>query len=183
MALIIKKKGPTTGRWSEGTSGNPAGRPVGSRNRSTLLLEAMLDGQAEALANKAIELALKGEPAALRLCLERICPPRRERPIDLPLPKITDPQHSSAALGLILEAAAQGQISTDQAARLSRIVEAQIMAIEAEVLIQRVSTLEEMLTQAPPYIRRTIALTATRPEPTKQEPGPETAGSSSKPGE
>jgi hypothetical protein len=59
------------GQFSRGTSGNPAGRPSGSRNKATLLMEAMLEGEVEQLARKAIELAKKGDTQALRLCLER----------------------------------------------------------------------------------------------------------------
>ena len=61
------------GRWAKGTSGNPAGRPTGSRNKATLYFEELLDGQGEALIKKAVELSLKGDTTALRLCLERIC--------------------------------------------------------------------------------------------------------------
>ena len=59
-------------RFEPGQSGNPSGRPRGSRNATTLALEALLDGQAEALTQKAIDLALTGDMAALRLCLDRI---------------------------------------------------------------------------------------------------------------
>src|ERR1700693_659671 len=58
--------------FTPGASGNPDGRPKGSRNKSTLALEALLDGQAEALTQKAVELALAGDITALRLCLDRI---------------------------------------------------------------------------------------------------------------
>ena len=74
------------GQFLPGTSGNPRGRPHESRNRSALLVEALLDGQAEALAGKAIERALAGDPLALKLCLERLLPARRERHMVLELP-------------------------------------------------------------------------------------------------
>ncbi len=64
--------------FKPGQGGNPAGRPKGARNKTTLALEALLDGQAEALTQKAIERALEGDTVALRLCLERIIPARRE---------------------------------------------------------------------------------------------------------
>ena len=57
--------------FQKGQSGNPDGRPRGSRNATTLALEALLDGQATALTQKAIDLALTGDMAALRLCLLR----------------------------------------------------------------------------------------------------------------
>jgi hypothetical protein len=70
------RKGP--GRpFAKGRSGNPAGRSVGSRNRATLIAEAMLDDEAAALVRKAVELALGGDGPALRLCLDRIVAPRR----------------------------------------------------------------------------------------------------------
>lgn len=75
-----------SGQFTKGTSGNSSGRPPGSRNRTTLLMESLLEGQAEQLMQKTIELALAGEITALRLCLERIVPPRKERSIHLLLP-------------------------------------------------------------------------------------------------
>jgi len=62
------------GQWKPGQSGNPAGRPKGARSKTTLAVEALLEGQAEALTQKAIEKALEGDGVALRLCLERIAP-------------------------------------------------------------------------------------------------------------
>lgn len=60
--------------FPKGVSGNPAGRKAGTRNRATMAAEALLDGEAEALTRKAVELALQGDTVALRLCLERLCP-------------------------------------------------------------------------------------------------------------
>ena len=67
--------------------GNP-GRKLGSRNKATVAVEALLDGEAEKLTRKAIEMALAGDTVAMRLCLDRLCPPRRTRPIELELPKV-----------------------------------------------------------------------------------------------
>ena len=68
-------------RWRKGQSGNPNGRPMGSRHRATLLAENLLDGQTEELLQKTIDLALAGDPTAMRLCIERIIAPRRDRPL------------------------------------------------------------------------------------------------------
>jgi hypothetical protein len=65
------------GRWRRGASGNKAGKPKGTRHKATLAAETLLEGEAEALTRKAIELALKGDIAALRLCLDRIIPARK----------------------------------------------------------------------------------------------------------
>jgi len=76
------------GQWGKGESGNPAGRPAGSRNKATLWLEELLEGEGERITRKAVEQAMLGDPHALRLCMERIYPPRKERLIDLPLPDV-----------------------------------------------------------------------------------------------
>ena len=65
------------GRFPKGKSGNPAGRPKGSKNAITLLkqnLELQLREQASpdmgAVLEKAIELALEGHPGMIKLLLE-----------------------------------------------------------------------------------------------------------------
>ena len=58
-----------SGQFSKGTSGNPSGRPAGSRNHATLLMESLLEGEAEQLTRKLLELALGGDLIAIRLCL------------------------------------------------------------------------------------------------------------------
>ena len=63
--------------FEPGQSGNPAGKAKGTRNKVTLAIEALLDGEAEALTRKAIELAKAGDMAALRLCMDRLAPPRK----------------------------------------------------------------------------------------------------------
>ncbi len=55
-----------------GVSGNPAGRREGSRNRATLALQALLDGEGERVVRKAVAMALEGNETALRLVLERL---------------------------------------------------------------------------------------------------------------
>jgi hypothetical protein len=85
------RKTPGRGPGRPLVKGN-AGRPNGARHRVTLAAEALLDGEGEMLTRKAIELALAGDPTALRLCLDRILPPRRERPITFKLPAL----HSAA---------------------------------------------------------------------------------------
>src|SRR6266850_8122204 len=78
-SLQKQSQGPAGRLFQKGQSGNPGGRRPGCRNRATLAAEVLLEGEAEALTRKAVELALEGDTTALRLCLERIVPQRRSR--------------------------------------------------------------------------------------------------------
>jgi hypothetical protein len=92
--------------FEKGQSGNPAGKPRGARHKATLAAEALLDGEVERLTRKAIERALEGDGVALRLCLERLIPPRRDRPIRLDLPPIPDAAGVAAAQQAVVQAVA-----------------------------------------------------------------------------
>src|SRR5262245_46484933 len=68
--------------------GNP-GRARGSKNRTTRLLEELVTGEGEKLAQKAVELALAGNVRCLQFCLDRLMPRRAGRPLDFTLPQST----------------------------------------------------------------------------------------------
>ena len=125
-----------------GTSGNPTGRPKGARNRTTVAVEEILDGEADALARKAIALALAGDTVALRLCLERIAPAKRERPTPFTLPKLETAADAVQASAALVEAVAAGELTTAQAAELGKLVESYIKAIEVTDVIERLERLE-----------------------------------------
>src|ERR1051326_2434920 len=117
--------------FEKGRSGNPAGRPRGARNRTTLAAEALLLGQAEALTQKALERALEGDPVALRLCLERVLPARRERLISFEMPSLESAEDAAPAMAAIVAAVAAGDITLSEAAQLGKLVETFVRAIEA----------------------------------------------------
>ena len=75
--------------FKPGQSGNTSGRPKGARHATTLAIEALLDGDAEAITRKAIDAAKAGDMVAIRLVLDRICPPRKTRPIHIELMPIS----------------------------------------------------------------------------------------------
>jgi Family of unknown function (DUF5681) len=106
--------------FQPGKSGNPAGRPKGALNRSTVAALAMLEGEAEALTRKVVELALAGDVTALRLCLERLVPPVKERAIPagaVTLPKLSN-DTANAATAEVVEAVANGRITPTEGERL-----------------------------------------------------------------
>lgn len=134
----------TRGRpFERGKSGNPRGRPKGHRNKATMAIEGLLDGEAERLTRKVIDKALEGDMAALRLCLDRLLPPRRERPITFDLPKIESAKDAQVASSAILAACAAGDLSPGEAAALMDLVSTYIRTFEATELEARLSTLEK----------------------------------------
>src|SRR5882672_5940144 len=104
------------------SSGNPAGRPTGSRNQSTVFFQELLNGQGEALIQKGIELSLKGDTRALSICWDRLLPARKERTIELPLPSVTDAKSASVALASVVTAVAEGSITPGEAESLARVL-------------------------------------------------------------
>ena len=75
-------------QFQKGQSGNPAGRPRGSRNKTTVLMQNLLEGEAEAIARKAIEMAKDGDMAAIRVCMDRLASIRRKDPVAFELPPV-----------------------------------------------------------------------------------------------
>jgi hypothetical protein len=125
-----------------GQSGNPAGKPKGTRNRATLAVEALLEGEAEALSRKAIDLALAGDTVALRLCLERIAPIRKGRAIALDLGPVKTAQDLADAQATIIAAMGSGEITTDEAADAAKVVELVGAALERRDIEARIAALE-----------------------------------------
>lgn len=103
-------------------SGNPSGRPRGARNRVTMAIEALLEGEAEALTRKVIERALEGDAAALRLCLDRLAPPRRDRPTPFDLPAVKEAADCRDAFAAIIAATAEGELTSGEAATLTKLI-------------------------------------------------------------
>jgi len=128
--------------FEPGQSGNPAGRPKGSRNKATLAVEVLLDGEAEEITRKAIELAKKGDLAAIRLCLDRIAPPRKDRPVPFALPALVKAEDAANGFAAIVAAVASGQLTPSEAGELSKVVDTYARALLATDLEARVTALE-----------------------------------------
>jgi uncharacterized protein DUF5681 len=129
--------------FQKGQSGNPAARPRGSVNRATRAAALLLDGEAEALSRKAIELALAGDPAALRLCLDRTVAPRRERPLEVALPPIDSAADLLGAIKAVAGAVGRGAITATEGVALSQMIETFLRTIDASDFEMRLRRLEE----------------------------------------
>jgi len=105
--------------------------------------EALLDGEAETITRKAIERAIEGDPTALRLCLERIIPARRDRPVRFELPQIKAIADAVAASAALLTAVAAGDLTPSEAADIGKLVDSYLRSIEATEFEQRLPRLEK----------------------------------------
>lgn len=132
-----------SGRNSDGTfaAGNP-GKPKGTRHKATQAALALLDGEAEALSRQAVTLALGGDTTALRLCLERIAPPRKDSPVQFDLPPMQTAADAAKAAGAVLDAVAGGELTPTEGAHLMGLVEGYRRALETSELEARVTALE-----------------------------------------
>jgi hypothetical protein len=129
--------------FRKGHSGNPRGRPPGARNAATVLAEQLLDGEAETLIRKTIQKAKQGNIPALRMCLDRILPPRRERSVRLKLPDLASACDASTAMAAITAAVASGELTPAEAGELSKLVDSYVRTIEATEIERRLRALEE----------------------------------------
>jgi len=128
--------------WPKGQSGNPAGRRRGSRNKATAMAALYLDGEAEGLVRKAVEMAYAGDALALRLCLERTIAPRRERPEPFRLPPVETAADLAPAMAAVMAAAARGIITTGQAAEMASVIATRLRAVEIDEFNRRLLMVE-----------------------------------------
>jgi hypothetical protein len=128
------------GHFKPGQSGNPKGKPPGTKDRRTKLRE-LLEPHSKALVAKVVALALEGDTAALKLCLERLMPPIRakDEPVKIALPK--DGTLTEQAQGII-QAMAQAELSPREASMLLQALAGQARIIEIDELTRRIETLE-----------------------------------------
>ena len=132
-----------SGRNTDGTfgPGNP-GKPKGARHRATQAALALLEGEAEALTRKAVEAALAGDVSALRLCLDRIAPPRKDAPVSFALPAMASAADAAQAAGAVLAAVAEGDLTPLEAVQIMGLIETYRRTLETCELEARVAALE-----------------------------------------
>lgn len=135
---------PKKGRNRDGTfAKGHGGRPPGARNKTTIAVSELLEGEAKKLTRKAVELALNGDVTALRLCLERIHPPRKDAPVPFELPPLEGAVGAASALQAILGGVAKGDLTPSEANNLAGLVEGYRKALETEEFERRLHALEE----------------------------------------
>ena len=130
------------GTFAQGNPGGP-GRPEGSLNRATLIAQELLDGEAEGLTRKVIDMAKAGEITALRLCLDRIIPAKKSRSVRLELPEIKTADDVLAAQAVTFAAMVDGELMLDEAITVSELLDKRRRTIESTDLEARLTALEK----------------------------------------
>jgi hypothetical protein len=117
------------GRFVAGVSGNPAGKRKGTPNRLTMLKPALSVDESDTVARAVIDRALAGDMIAARLCFEAILPKARSRPIELDLPACGSVAGIVAAFDVTVTAMAAGEITPDEALKVTRVLNARRRAL------------------------------------------------------
>ena len=129
----------TAGKFISGNSG----RPKGARNKKTLAIESLLEGQAEALTQTAISKALDGDSMALRLCMERIAPAPKDNPVSFNLPQMNNALDASRAAGSVLTAVSDGNLTPIEATRVMGLIDSYRRTLELTEIENRLKALED----------------------------------------
>ena len=129
----------TAGRFTSGNSG----RPKDARNKKTLAIESLLEGQAEELTQTAISKALEGNSMALRLCMERIAPAPKDKPVAFALPQMNNALDASQAAGSVLTAISEGNLTPIEATRVMGLIDSYRRIHELTEIENRLKVLED----------------------------------------
>ena len=143
-SAVAAKSARKRGRpFPKGTSGNRRGRPVGSRNRATLVLDAMASGQAEAVLQQVLTTALAGDLRAAEVILARVWAPRKGRPLRIDLPRLASADDVLRASEAIVAAVGEGALTPEEAKDLASVLEVHRAAIATLDLETRLARLEK----------------------------------------
>lgn len=144
MSARPSKNGSKTGGggFKPGNPGGP-GRPSGSRNKATVILDRIAEGEGGEVLQAVLSSAKGGDMVAARIILDRVWPARKSRPVCLSLPEIKTAADVVSALGAVADAVGVGDISPDEGAAVASILETKRRAIETTELETRITALEK----------------------------------------
>jgi hypothetical protein len=131
------------GQFAPGASGNPRGKLRGTKHRTTVACEALLDRHAHAVIQKILELALGGDPQLLKWVGDRLVPPRRDRPIALDFGSVASAQDALNASRIVLQAVATGALTPSEGEMLSKALSVHIGLHGAVEVESQLSVLEQ----------------------------------------
>ena len=134
-----------SGRFRKGQSGNPRGAPRGSRHWASRLAEMLIDGEVEGIVRVTIQKALAGDDIALKICMDRLLPPRKSRSVRFDLPRIVDAAGLLQAHADVLRATAEGELSPEEAMEISSLLKEHRNLYELCDIADRIAEIEAML--------------------------------------
>ena len=105
-------------------------------------MQNLLADDAEAIGRKAIEMANAGDLTAIRLCMDRLAPARKDEPVAFELPPIETPADCVAATASIVAAVVAGELTPTQAAELSKVIDVYVRALDSKGFDERLTKLE-----------------------------------------
>lgn len=118
------------------------GRPRGSKNRRTLFMKA-IEEHGESIIKTCTIQALKGDPTALRLCMERLIPPSRSSGPRFQFPTVNSADDLGTAFQALLKQTAQGRIKPRDAEAMAGVLETRRRLAETEEMNSRLKAVEE----------------------------------------
>jgi hypothetical protein len=143
---------PTNADLSPSVQKRPRGRPfakgnggrkLGSRNRASLLADALLEGEEEELVRKGIELAKAGDPQMLKFFLDKILP--KDRPVKIDLPPIESRSDLTAAYAAIVQTVGAGEITPSEGSAVAALLASIARFIDDVEVVAQFRKMEEQL--------------------------------------
>ncbi len=135
------------GRFKKGKSGNPHGKPKGSRHKASLLVEKIFESDLEIVCSQVVQQAKEGNLIAAKIILDRILPARKDRLININLPLVKNSDDAIEALRLICHAVGNGEITPLEGESLSKMIEIQIKGLELHDYEKRLQNISEVLSK------------------------------------
>jgi hypothetical protein len=120
------------------------GRPKGSRNKSTLISQKLLEDYSGAIVRKCIVEALGGDMRALKLCLERIFRMRDNGVVKVNLPPIESAKDLGPAFPSLVDAVKSGKITPIAGESFANMLEKCRRGFETTELSDRLDQLERI---------------------------------------
>jgi hypothetical protein len=136
----------TSQRGRPFVNGNP-GRKPGSRNRASVVAAALIEGKAEELLRTAVRIAEAGDVVMLKFLVGRLLP--RERLIKFDLPTMESADDAVEALGSVLRAVSEGEISPSEGAAVAALISSYSQAIDRADVVKRLDALEALIKGRP----------------------------------
>lgn len=131
--------------WKPGESGNPKGKPKGVKHKTTQLAEQMIGDEAQQIIRRVIDGALAGDAVCIRLCMERLSAPIKERAVKASLPVMNDSSDTLKAMAALVQMVGNGDLTPGEGSALAGLVDGCRKAIETQDIEKRIAALEQSI--------------------------------------